>query len=95
VAAVDVNFAARPLQVTKENGRRGFYREDLAALVLIADSHKHLFDAAPPLYAIYMGVAEKIWDQQLLDPYRSLRDIYDRWLGAARAVIAGWIRGES
>lgn len=80
-----------PVRVPTEDGRMQFYCEQLAQLVLDEDALKHLFAAAPQLYAIYMGVTPPIWDKQLYDPYRSLKTVYEQWLGMARGVIARWI----
>ena len=76
------------------DGERRFYRELLAELVLVADSNRHLFVAAPQLYAIAMGVSVETWDEHLRGPFRSLQGSYDRWLALARGAIGRWIRGE-
>ena len=46
-----------PPQVVGNDGRRKFYRENLADLVLTEDANKHLFMAAPQLYAVVLDVA--------------------------------------
>lgn len=78
-------------QVVCEDGVRRFYREKLAELVLDADGNKHLFIAAPHLYPACMGVAPEVWDRHLSTPYRSLHEVYDRWLSTARGAIGRWI----
>jgi hypothetical protein len=84
-----------PLHVPDERGRPIFYCEQLAQLVLDEDALKHLFAAAPQLYAIYMGVPAGTWEKHVAGPFRSLRAIYDQWLGRARGVIAQAIREQS
>lgn len=78
-------------RVATEDGRMKFYREELAELVLIEDCHKHLFLAAPILYAARMGVTIPVWDRQLVGPFRSLKGRYEGWLGSARSTISKWI----
>jgi hypothetical protein len=80
-----------PPRVLQEDGRRRFFRENLAELVLIEDANRHLFVAAPTLYAIYMGVAPETWDRHLSGPFKALQGSYEHWLSIARSVIAGWI----
>jgi hypothetical protein len=81
-------------RVTKADGSQSFFRESLAELVLVVDANRHLFVAAPTLHAIYMGVNPAVWDQQLDDPFRSLKAAYERWLTIARVEIGRWIRGD-
>lgn len=81
-------------RVITETGEERFYRETLSALVLDHDAHQHYFTAAPALYAVYMGVTPATWDSSLRDPFRSLRQVYDRWLSIARSAIGRWIRSE-
>lgn len=83
-----------PIDVIHEDGKRRCYREHLAKLVLYEDANKHLFSTVPQLFAVYMEVPFTVWDRQLNDPYRSLKDAYDRWLAIARGSISRWINGE-
>jgi hypothetical protein len=80
-----------PPRIPAEDGQRRFYREQLAELVLIEDANRHLFVAAPMLYAINMGVSTEVWEQHLSGPFATLKGSYDRWLNIARAVIRRWI----
>lgn len=80
-----------PPRVKGEDGRPQCYREELAELVLTEDANKHLFLAAPQLYAACMKVQPIIWESHLSDPFRSLKASYERWLGIARASIARWL----
>jgi hypothetical protein len=79
-------------RVTTENGEQRFYREQLSLLVLDEDRSKHLFAAAPALYAVYMNVTPATWDGQLQGQFRSLQSSYERWLQIARSTIGRWIR---
>jgi hypothetical protein len=81
-------------KVMGESGTERFLREQLCELVLVADSNRQYFAAAPALYAAYMHVAPATWDRQLAEPFASLKGRYDGWLAAARSVIGKWIRRE-
>jgi hypothetical protein len=81
-------------QVMSEDGHHRFYRENLSALVLDEDRSKHLFAAAPGLYAAYMHVAPATWDRHLAGPFSSLKSRYEGWLAVARSVIGKWVRNE-
>ena len=76
------------------DGRRKFYRENLADLVLTEDANKHLFMAAPQLYAVVLDVSSLVWERHVRDPFRSLKGAYERWLAIARGAIGAWIREE-
>lgn len=97
--ATEANHIARrehwPARVMSEGGHLKFYRETLAMLVLDEDIHKHLFTAAPKLYAAYMDVPTPVWDQVLVTPFGALKASYERWLNTARSVIGRWIREPS
>jgi hypothetical protein len=83
-----------PPQVVGLDGKPKFFRELLAQLVLDEDAHKHLFVAAPALYAVYMDVGQAIWDQRLDAPFRSLKTHYEGWIAAAIAGIRRGMRGD-
>lgn len=79
-------------RVITEDGHHRFFREPLSELVLIEDSNRHLFAAAPALYAVYMNVSAPTWQTELSGPFRSLKSTYEQWLTIARSVIGKWIR---
>jgi hypothetical protein len=76
-------------------GQPQFYLLELAQLVLDEDANRPLFLAAPQLRALCLGVECATWDEELAGRYRLLQSIYDRWLGAARAMIQRWLDGGS
>lgn len=81
-------------QVVGLDGRRHFFRERLADLVLTEDSHRHYFAAAPALYAICMDVPPTAWAQTLNAPFRSLKTVYEGWLTDALAALRRGMRGD-
>ena len=80
-----------PARVRTEDGNWQFYTDEMAELILLADANSESFKIAPELHAIALKVTAEIWDKELKDPFRSLRNSYDRWLGIARGSIARWI----
>lgn len=83
---------AWPARVPGEDGRPRFFREDLAAaLILVEENHPSFFLVAPQLRAHFMKVSLPTWDKELAGPFKSLRSRYDSWLATARCVIGRWI----
>lgn len=83
-----------PPRVMGLDGQPHFFRERLAELVLLADAHRHYFDAAPALHAAIMDVTPAVWDKTLHAPFRSLKMHYEGWVGAAIAGIRRGLRGD-
>ncbi len=84
-----------PWRVRAKDGAWRFYLAEMAQLVLDAEAHRHLFVAAPALYAICMGVDEGTWGTTLASRYGSLQGKYERWLDVARGMIRRWLRPEA
>lgn len=74
---------AWPLQVTRMNGRKDYYLEQLADLVLTVDACPSAFVQAPSLFAIVMDVTDRIWGKPLFGHFVSLQGQYQRWLDEA------------
>jgi hypothetical protein len=83
-----------PPRVVGLDGQPHFFRERMAELVLLADAHRHYFDAAPALYAAIMDVTPAVWDRTLHAPFRSLKTHYEGWIAAALAGIRRGMRGD-
>jgi hypothetical protein len=83
-----------PMTICKADGSRGFYIEDLSALVLDAEMHKPIFDKAPAMYGHYMNVTEDLWGFVVVHWHDALRGEYERWLSTARGFIQRWINGD-
>lgn len=64
-----------------------YYREALCMLVLDEVTYKPAFNAAPKLYAIYMGVEQSTWDEVLEKRFHTLQLRYDVWYGAGLRII--------
>lgn len=99
--AVDCAKAGRwQWQVPLVNGGRAYYLERLAELVLdtegcpahFAEAAKELVQWSP--HAIYMGVAEEVWQKPLYGYFLEIQGHFHGWLDAARAVIATWMKPE-
>lgn len=80
-----------PMRIHSKDGSFQFYVAELAQLVLDVEAHKHLFVAAPALYAICMRMEDEIWSTTMSNRYVSLRVQYERWLGTALSMIQSWL----
>lgn len=80
-----------PMRVRCKDGSMQYYIAELAQLVLDVEAHKHLFVAAPALYAICMHMEEEIYATTMAHRYVSLRVQYERWLGTALSMIQSWL----
>jgi hypothetical protein len=76
-----------PWRVKKSHGAMDFYIEPLTALVLDFEAHKSFFEAAPALYAHYMGVDMEVWDGALAARYARLHNKFERWYAVALGMI--------
>lgn len=83
-----------PYLMLEGHCKRRFYREELAELVLTEDTYRHYFLADPLLYCDCMEVPVQVWEKQLVNPFRSLKGSYERWLDVARSSIKRWMRAE-
>ncbi|MGO9038872.1 MAG: hypothetical protein ACLQKH_12890 [Steroidobacteraceae bacterium] len=83
-----------PPRVMSLDGNPKFFREELAAMALDEDAHRHYFAAAPALYAVYMGVTPAVWEQTLTGPFHSLKAKYSSWISIACAGIQRALRGD-
>lgn len=81
-------------QVPLLDGHPTYYLERLTELVLDEEGCKAYFQAAPGLYAIYMGVAEETWHKPLFGYFAELQAQYGRWLDTTRGYIARWIKAQ-
>lgn len=84
-----------PMAIRRNDGSRGYYQAELAALVLDAEMHPRMFTEAPALFALCMGVNEDMWGHVVIHWYDALHCEYQRWLGTARGIIQRWINDES
>ena len=84
-----------PWQVQLADGRRGFYIERLAEMVLDEDACRPAFTAAPGLYAVYMGVTTRIWHKPLWGYFLTVQERYTRWLDIARGTIGQKLRSSA
>lgn len=80
-------------QVIGVDGRRVFYMEKLAELVLLEERHRPYFAAAPTLYAAFMNVRPETWQSPLEPSYRSLRMKYNSWILMGMAAIRRGLKG--
>lgn len=76
----------KPLPGAKA-GPPHFYLPLLARLVLDEDANKRAFAVVPELFPLYMQIEERMWERVMLSRFRSLHEVYERWLGTARGLI--------
>jgi hypothetical protein len=76
-----------PWKIAAADGREDYYHQRLAELVLDEDRFKRAFNAAPGLYAIYMGVTPEVWSKPLWGYFLDLQCHYQRWLDSALGSI--------
>jgi len=97
LATFGIKIATRehwPLTVVGDRGERFFYLEKLAGLVLDADRETLFFTSEPRLYAWVMGMSEELYPMVMARKYAMLREVYDRWIGTAAAMIRQWMMDE-
>jgi hypothetical protein len=82
-----VRMAAEPQQSV-------LYLESLCMLVLDEISYRPAFAKAPGLYAIYLGIDERIWDKILGDRFAMLQARYAVWYGSGLGEIQRRINGD-
>lgn len=79
-------------QVSLVSGRRDYYIERLAELVLDHDASPRAFKEAPALFAVYMGVRETVWSNPLYRYFLELQGQYGRWLDVGQGFMSRWLR---
>jgi hypothetical protein len=82
-------------QVTGVDGKKRFYIQQLASLVLDEDANQWLFNVVPQLYAFYMDVAPEVWSRALAHRFERLRNRYHGWLSVAQQLIQARICEEA
>jgi hypothetical protein len=70
------------------------YLQHLAKLVLDEDASPQLFQTAPQLYAIYLGLSEKVWEKSVAERYGALQLVWLDWLGHAASIMQPRLAGE-
>ena len=73
--------------VEGRGGQNIFYQDELTSMVLDVDWLKPFFVHAPGLYAVYLDVAEDVWQAKLLRKYLEILARYESWLSAARCFV--------
>jgi hypothetical protein len=81
-----------PMEVIDHHSIKRPYLEHLAKLVLDVDACPSMFNACPQLYAIYMGVTERIWERDLQEHLRDLQEVWTGWLHTAARIIQPRLR---
>lgn len=81
-----------PWQVRLASGKRDYYLERLAELVLDYDAFRRAFEQDPALFALYMGVTEPTWSNPLFGYFLELQGQYSRWLDVGQGIMARWLR---
>ena len=81
-----------PWQVRLASGKRDYYLERLAELVLDYDAYRRAFEQDPALFAVYMDVTEATWSNPLYRYFLELQGQYGRWLDVGQGFMARWLR---
>jgi len=76
-----------PVEVTDFHSIQRPYLAHLAKLVLDEDASPQVFRTAPQLYAIYLGVSEKVWVKSVAERYGALQLVWLDWLGHAASIM--------
>ena len=83
-----------PVEVTDFHSIQRPYLAHLAKLVLDEDASPQLFRTAPQLYAIYLGISEKVWEKSIAQRYGALQLVWLDWLGHAASIMQPRLAGE-
>lgn len=83
-----------PFEVIDHHSIKRPYLAHLAKLVLDFDACPAMFNACPQLYAIYMGVTERIWERDLQEHFQDLQQVWTGWLHTAARIIQPRLREE-
>lgn len=70
------------------------YVDLLCMLVLDEDAHPAYFKAVPGLFAFYLSVSERVWENQLEGRYLEMRHTWLDWTGHAARVIQAQLSEE-
>ena len=81
-----------PWQVRLASGRRDYYLERLAELVLDYDAYRRAFEHDPALFSVYMGVTESTWGNPMCRYFLELQGQYGRWLDVGQGIMSHWLR---
>lgn len=82
-----VRAAGKDPATQKPTGEQRFYLLDLASLVLDEETNGHVFQAAPVLYAHYMGVEPEVWEEGLSERFGVVKQRFSAWVQTAESII--------
>ncbi len=63
------------------------YLKHLAKLALDEDAQPTAFQTVPQLYSVYMGLSERVWEQQIAARYGNLKLVWLQWLAHAASIM--------
>jgi len=63
------------------------YKPRLAKLVLDEDAHSNYFRTAPELFALYLNIPQKLWEDRVQGFYSEVKGVWSDWLSEAARRI--------
>jgi hypothetical protein len=86
---------AWPPRVKDYHGFHRIYLPHLAKLVLDFDQSPTPFRIAPELFAYYLRITQRAWENEVADRYYELERVWGSWLETAARIVQAHLREES